>query len=241
MDEDHLRDLFPDDTYDKFRDIVLRVLEHVYGVAGDLHGRDSGLDSLTYGVTIWRLSWHHAERDLEAAGFRVERPKNSFRVVIGPFQIYLYRAGAGGDMDIATNLGFLSGTPTKEAISESNQLQLELGLELADEDEGDARRHPAPPLTLRQLVVAHTGNPTDGLSSVWIGAPHASDDGVRWSWLTNIYSTAPADLGLMPPPPPPVQDGDPATFVPFTDQPEPAVEFGPVVREPGAEGDVERS
>jgi hypothetical protein len=226
MDEDHLRGLFDPGAYEKFRDVLIKSLERAYDVAAEAHGRDPGFDALTFGVMVWRLSWYHAEQGLAAAGFTVDRPNNSLRAAVGTFDVHLYRAGDTAQHDIDTDFGFLSGTPTKEAISTNNARQLALF-------EGDPSL--APRVTCSQLVLAHTGNPSDGLCAAWLGAPLVNGDSVQWAWVTEIFSNAPPELDFLPPPPPVPDDANRGQFVAFSDQPEPDLDIGRRdVDEPGA-------
>lgn len=216
MDNDHLRRLFPDGVYDEFIQILVDSLIKAYDTAGEVHGRDAGFDALTFGVMVWRLSWYHAEESLSAAGFRVDRPNNSLRVEVGPFSVHLYRAGDNANFDIENDFGFLIGTPTKTSIPTANSQQLTLfNLE--------GNRIPPPGTHCTQLVVAHTGNPTEGLCAAWLGAPVLMEDRAKWAWVTQIFTTAPPELAFLPPPPPMPQEE--AGFVSFQEQPEPVVDL----------------
>jgi hypothetical protein len=77
------------------------------------------------------------------------------------------------------------------------------------------------PPVLSELIVAHAGNPKDGLCSVWIGAPVLGpDDAIRWAWLHQIYSIASAEAE--------VEDLFPSTsggVQAFDSQPKPVLTF----------------
>ena len=208
--------MFPAGVYDEFIQILVDCLTKAYDTAAEVHGRDPGFDGLTFGVMVWRLSWHHAEEALSAAGFRVDRPNNSLRAEVGPFSVHLYRAGDNASFDIENDFGFLVGTPTKTSIPTTNSHQLTLFDAESDRSEPSGTH-------CTHLVVAHTGNPTDGLCAAWLGAPIITGDRAQWAWVTQICTTAPPELTFLPPPPPVA--GDDPGFVSFQEQPEPPIEL----------------
>lgn len=162
-------------------EFVRRICEEVAWVYRfDSERHEDGLDDLvTFGVNIYRHTYRRVEDALAGlAGVRISRPQNSFEIVVaGGVRFHMYRGGSEEAFDI--HRWELDATSDiKASLPANNELQLSLF------DDGPF----AEDENLRELVIVHAGNPDQGLTGLWVGAPRVTlVSGSNWAWVLQLY------------------------------------------------------
>jgi hypothetical protein len=175
------RDVLPEGLAEELPHRIVTALQHTYAMNAERHDPSLGDDGLTFGVGVWRNSWHGLEEAVEPLpDVSSERPDGSLVLVIGATRIHSYKVGNTEELDIATVR--FSGTATKSRIVRSNAEQLQLF---------DSATTLAPPAN---LVLAHAGNPFDGLCAVYVGVPTEGDSGPSWHWVEELFRIPPSDI-----------------------------------------------
>jgi hypothetical protein len=153
-----------------------------------------GDNALTFAVAVVHNLRHLLEEALEdEPGITITRPRNSFQVEIDACVAIHFYKGRGGAGDVG-EIRFDQSRTKLELVS-SNTEQLALVFE-EDDTAYDHRE-------ARHLVVVHVGNPDEGLTGAWIGAPVLSPvNGFRWLWLERLDGTADVALPSRAAPPP---------------------------------------
>ena len=167
----------------EFRDIVIETILEVYRANAERHDPNLGDDMATFAFNGYRNSWYRLELALGEAfpdGVNTSRPDNSLLIEFNEYRFHVYRVGPSERIDI--HAVPIDGSPTKSSIGESNQLVLNL----FGESESPAQEANG---SLRDLVIAHAGNPDDHCCAIWIGAPQpVKEPGISpWAWVVQIY------------------------------------------------------
>jgi hypothetical protein len=181
---------------ERLRGVFLGALDDAYTENCGRFSDELGDNNLTFAVAVVHNLRHMLGEALEfEPGIKVTRPRNSFQVEIDArvaIHFYKGRSTAGDVGEIR-----FDESRTKLELVSANAEQLALVFE--EEDEVHLRWE------ARNLVVVHVGNPRDGLTGTWIGAPVLSPtNGFRWLWLERLDGTselaAPSstDPGLTP-------------------------------------------
>lgn len=167
----------PSETAAGLVESIVGSLRKTYNANAARHDELLGDDAMTFGVLNWRNGWHGVEEALaDFEGVRCSRARGSLDVEIGPARLHFY-GYSGSERNNIDAFPFLDGSKTKQRIPISNQLSLAL-------DWGDDE----PETRLVDLICVHTGNPLDGLCSIWIGAPIQAEDGViSWAWVDRVW------------------------------------------------------
>jgi hypothetical protein len=119
-------------------------------------------------MTVYRNSWFAVERELrDHAEWRTARPDGSLTISGHGYAIHVYRVGADEHIDLDDiRLDGDGSSTTKRLIAQANgQLAFRF-----------TSTGPRVERELRNLVVAHAGNPDDGCCAVWIGAPLSAEE-----------------------------------------------------------------
>lgn len=168
----------------------------VYRFNADRH--EEGLDDQqTFGFNVYRHSWRRVEDALAGLpGVTIGRPKNSFEIrVTGGARIHMYRGGVDNTFDIY-GYDLNGGSETKASLPFNNELQLSLF---------DGGLY-GPAANLRELVLVHAGNPQQGLTGLWVGAPRSRElSGAQWAWVLELFRSK-DDGGTRATPPVPTID-----------------------------------
>lgn len=157
---------------------LVRVVRGGYAAAGRHHVEDDGCNGFTYGTILYHFLRHRLIQLAETEGQVEIAPCDhelEFRLQIGPFRIACHRVGTSADDPIEASFPSSHGAAGKLAIE--NAIQLSLGLPIED----------AVP---ENLVLAHMGNPGDGLQALYLAAPIASHDGGRissWGFTRRLW------------------------------------------------------
>jgi hypothetical protein len=154
-----------------------------------------GDNALTFAVAVVHNLRHMLEQALaQEPGIEITRPRNSFQVEVDSRRLIHFYKGRSGAGDIGEVRFDQSRTKLELVSANADQLAL-----VFDEDE-TALAH----CDARHLVVVHVGNPDDGLSGAWIGAPVLSRvNGFRWLWLERLDGTGEVSAAPEAPTPPP--------------------------------------
>lgn len=163
---------------------IYHVLDGVYLMNAQRHDENVGDDMATFAQLIYRNSWAQLESTLPLYDREISasRPNNSLVIHTPGPDLKVYRGGRDESFDIEL-YDFNTGSITKRSLARDNELQLSLfdfgQTEILDEDRS---------LTPNGWVFVHSGNPDDGLVSVWIGAPR-TNAGVHdsaWSFVFQL-------------------------------------------------------
>jgi len=167
---------------DEFVERITDAIAEIYRFNADRH--EDGLDDhQTFGFNVYRHSWNRVEEALaDMPGVYTARPKNSLEITVdGGVRFHLYRGGDGSGFDIHT-FDLEGASEIKASLPASNEYQLSLF------DAGDYKRTPAPEVDLRELVFVHAGNPRQGLTGLWVGAPRSAEaSGTQWAWVLELF------------------------------------------------------
>lgn len=189
------RDAFIDDI----KAMIVARVQFAYNTVQERHDEKLGYDAHTFGHNVYRLGRFQLGRCCEESGgklARVEELKSIFRFQGGEYTLGFYKVGHSADTNI------WEAFPTSEngamSVNTVGQLVL-LGLEDAMMDRVD---------DLRYVVVAHLGNPRDGLCAVYLCIPVRAESGkiTGWGYAECIYkaqqgnrSIRPAAPAMLPP------------------------------------------
>lgn len=211
---EYQRDVTPD-----IKAGIVGALRRAYGIVQEAHDDSLGWDAHTFGYSVYRLGLHWLTKFCEASSGKLElvdELKTLSRFRCGEYTFGFYKVGSS----ITDNIW--EALPTSEnggfTIGDDADSQLLLaGLEDFMVDRVDLRRYG---------VIAHLGNPKDGLSAVYLCIPVQAEGGkiTRWGYAEPIYQRT---MGNSAAPPPPPVDGPPPEVLPQ-----------PIAPEEEPEGDV---
>jgi hypothetical protein len=132
---------------------MVRAIRAAYSESQLRFDRSVGFDSQTFGQMVFKSSWFYLGQEFRTdPGVRISRDLNSFELIIGTVVIHPFKLGHREE-DIYER------TPSNEAVlalmARANIDQITLFEKLEPE----------------RLILAHAGNPIDGLQAVYITAP----------------------------------------------------------------------
>jgi len=149
---------------------ILSAIKKAYQVRSDGHRPDDGDNAMTFGMNVRFSIEKFIEESFPQGGdVAISRPLGSFQLAYRGNLYHFYKFGmnAGDRVDALT----FDDSVTKVNIVADNQLAL-----------------PGIP-DLRHLIVAHSGNPEDGLLEVYLGAPNAlGTEGSPWAWRHCVFA-----------------------------------------------------
>jgi hypothetical protein len=207
MDHDAFLQLLQISDPQAFVDRVVGAIGDAYRFNADRYEED--LDDLqVFGFSVYRNGWHLIEREVEdIPGVLTARPKNSLEITVAQeVRFHVYRGGNDETYDIYS-YDLTNGTPTKASLPHSNSLQLSLFDALQPDGDNLAR--------LSELVIVHAGNPEDGLTGVWVGAPL---EAAGWAWVLPLFHLERPEDGA-------ATTEDDADIVPFDSRKAPDLEI----------------
>jgi hypothetical protein len=137
-----------------------------------------GDNSQVFGLRIWTRGEFRIEGRFEGSTqAKVLKYKGSYKVVAGTISIGIYKVGHSVDDDV--HASFPDESPTKREYADANRRQLTIF-----DCEVDSPLPPAVRYALDELVVAHFGNPRDGLVKWYVGAMITDDQEQHsWAWV----------------------------------------------------------
>jgi hypothetical protein len=153
-------------------------LAAVYVANVDDHKESRGDNAQLFGMKVWvHGDFRITGRFEDDAEITVPHVNGSYGVKVGDLLIGVYKLGDTADEDV--HACFPDTSPTKRAYAERNTDQLAL-FEL----EPDSPLPPTARYALDDMIVAHFGNPREGLVKWYVGAPTTNERGSRrWAWI----------------------------------------------------------
>lgn len=153
---------------------------------GERYDSSVGDDMGLFGYAIYKNSWFQLERDLKAFDQAVEasHPRSSLTIKTGGPHLKFYRGGADETFDIET-YELDSTSITKRDIPANNAYQLDI---FSQNQTTESEQAELGPLDLTGWITVHSGNPDDGLLSVWMGAPRMPtyDNPSPWAFVFHM-------------------------------------------------------
>jgi hypothetical protein len=151
------------------RERITRALEAAYDQCRTRFDRNVGFDNQTFGQMVFKSCWFHLDQYLAGdSGVRVLRDYNSFELEVEGTVLHPYKLGQR-DGEIYDR--YPSNEEAFAFMAAENIEQITL----------------FPSKSPRRLVLAHAGNPIDGLRAVYIAAPVMDGDGdFGWAWVVRI-------------------------------------------------------
>jgi hypothetical protein len=182
------------------KDGFVGALQRAYSVVQEAHDDALGWDAHTFGYCVYRVGLHWLKKYCEASGGKLElvdELKTLSRFRCGEYTFGFYKVGSS----ITDNIW--EALPTSEnggfTIDYDEGQPFLAGLEDFMVDRVDM---------LRYSVIAHLGNPKDGLCAIYLCIPVQAEGGKikRWGYAEPIYLRSMGKSGAPPPPvggPPP--------------------------------------
>lgn len=173
----------PQGLTDPRLDAFVEALAITYAECQARFDRSIGFDSQTFGQMVYKSSWFHLDQVAAADdGIAVVRDASGFELDIEGVRLHPFKVGHRTN-DIYDRLP--SNELAFEVMANQNLYQLSL----------------LPEIEPRMLVLAHVGNPDDGLCAVYVAAPIIRAEGVKdWAFVVRIdhFGDA-ADAGIPQP------------------------------------------
>jgi hypothetical protein len=192
---EYRRDVTPD-----IKAGIVGSLRRAYSIVHEAHDDALGFDAHTFGYNVYRVGLHWLRKYCEASGGKLEivdELKTLSRFRCGEYTFGFYKVGSS----ITDNIW--EALPASEnggfTIDYEDGQPFLTGLEDFMVDRVDL---------LRYGVIAHLGNPKDGLSAIYLCIPVQAEGGKikRWGYAEPIYLRTMGKSGAPPPPvgrPPP--------------------------------------
>jgi hypothetical protein len=183
--ESILREQFTTDITDP----LVRIYQRAYESNSECYDPLIGHDKMVFGLMIHKSAKHFISQlafDHYWLGIVEFNPRFVFR--IKDFLISTYRVGDSIAKDIANS--FPSNHGGAAQLTQANQRQLSLsfmdnGVAVADDS------------SCKNLILAHMGNPNDGLCRLFLGVPSALDEKQQISeWSSTFEIWALGDFGI---------------------------------------------
>jgi hypothetical protein len=206
------RDAFIDDI----KATIVAGVQRAYDIVQERHDEDLGYNAHTFGHDVYHIGRHQLGLCCEKSGgklARVEELKAIFRFQGGEYTLGFYKVGRSAETNIWE--AFPTSDNGTMSVNTEGQLVL-LGLEAEVMDRVD---------DLRYVVVAHLGNPRDGLCAVYLCIPVRAENGkiTGWGYAECIYKAQQGNRSIRPTAPA---------------MPPPEHQISPVAPEEVPEGDV---
>jgi hypothetical protein len=165
---------------------AVAAIRRAYEINAERHDPLVGDDAVVFGIGIYRNSWYLMEQEVETLEqWSSARPAGSLLITGAGLRLHVYRHGANADVDLDSfRLDDARASATQRMIAQSNTLQMSFpGLEVVSDTPA------ALDSDLSELVIIHAGNPDDGCSGIWIGAPIAAEEISQspWVWIEPLW------------------------------------------------------
>jgi hypothetical protein len=153
-------------------------LARVYASNVEDHREARGDNAQLFGLKVWVHGRHRLSlRFDDDPHVRVADANGSYCILTSPLSIGVYKLGDSMRDDIYAC--FPDASPTKRAYGERNRAQLSL----FDQPASSPLAPPAA-AALNELIVAHFGNPREGLVKWYVGAYVIDEQGrPAWAWI----------------------------------------------------------
>jgi hypothetical protein len=151
-----------------------------------------GHTPLSFSIDVWQSSLYFLEQSFgEVVGVAVDRRGNRFCIHFATCTLYFYKFGSHAEDDAGAWRLNSAKSATRKRIVETNHLMSLFNYTMGKD---------AQPVTVKELVVVHSGNPGAGLLQVHVGTPISSkryEDG--WLWRVPLYAAEAAIEEPLPP------------------------------------------
>lgn len=179
--------------------VCRRLLDRSYQYASATHLTDAGSNDATFGFNLYWFNVHQFEMFAESAGVGIEvastRPE--FRLKIGDFWVACHRVGSSMADPIQHSFPRNPNGPGR--LAGLNAIQLCLDLPIEDD-----------PSVPSNLILAHMGNPDDGLQAIYVAVPVGTSAAGRvneWRFTKLVWRAdalkqvpdVPAPIDIRPP------------------------------------------
>jgi hypothetical protein len=177
------------------KDNIVNSVRYAYQIVHERYDETLGFNATTFGGDVYHVGTFQLGKYCTRSGGKLERVqelKSLCRFRGGPFTLGFYKVG----FSVTDNIWEHFPTSENGAISATDEGHpILVGLEDAMIDRVDE---------LRYVVVAHMGNPTDGLCAVYLCIPIHTEGGKikRWGYAEAIYQRTLGNSAAPPPPPP---------------------------------------
>lgn len=163
---------------------IVAALQRDYEANGERYDPGLGDDGQSFGLLVAHNARAFLEQELAGSpGVTCSRPLNSFEIEVNG--IVLHPCKTGSTHEDSVHDALLDGSLTRQRFVSANVAQLTLFRSDGGRGWIDGSE---PALRLTHLVIAHCGNPLDGLCWVAIGAPRSSGrSGSPWHWVQEIF------------------------------------------------------
>jgi hypothetical protein len=170
----------------RLRERIRGALVDAYTENCSRYSEELGDNNLTFAVSVVHNLRHMVEEALEfEEGVTITRPRGSFQVEVDSrFVFHFYKVpSTAGDVG---EMRFDQSRTKLELVAENTE---QLSLEFDDHEPAHTSSQ------VRQLVVLHSGTPSEGLKQVLIGAPYLSGvNGLSWAWLEEFTENGATQL-----------------------------------------------
>ncbi len=175
---------------------IIAALKRAYLTACELHDPDRGSNETTFGFNLYEFAVHEFrnEADPKKNRLRVISSRPVFRLGIGEFELACHRVGRSAKQDIRASMPNNDGA----ACTMVEQLLLPGMAEIFDLPKA------------RKVVIAHLGNPEDGMGAVYLCiAGHTDGERITsWAYTHPIWNVGDEDAVETPAAPPPDKPAD---------------------------------
>ena len=175
---------------------IIAALKRAYLTACEFHDPARGSNETTFGFNLYQFAVHELcnEAGPKKSRLRVISAGPVFRLGIGDFELACHRVGRSAKQDIRSALPNNDGA----AITMVEQLWLPGMEEIFNLPKA------------RKVVIAHLGNPEDGMGAVYLCiAGHADGERITsWAYTHPIWNADDEDVVETPAAPPPPKPAD---------------------------------
>lgn len=163
-------------TFDlPLQQLLVEAIARAYDGAREAYNTHPGHNELTFGLDVYELGVYELEEiaKTNTDRLRVSWQGQAFRLRAGPFELAYHKVGSSADADINTSFPNNNGAVTSMVNGASYIPGLEPDLSQAF-----------------RIILAHLGNPEDGLGAVYLCFPVGNDEAGRineWGYTKEIY------------------------------------------------------
>lgn len=171
---------------------IIGALKRAYTTASELHDPERGSNEVTFGFNLYQFAVHELRKEasLKTTALRVISVGPMFRLAIGEFELACHRVGRSARQDIRSSLPNNDGAAWTMVEEQLCLPGLEETYDLPK---------------ARKVVIAHLGNPDDGLGAIYLCIAGRTD-GERitsWAYTHPIWHLHDQDDRAAPVAPPP--------------------------------------
>jgi hypothetical protein len=175
---------------DEIRNLFINAVQKAYDTAIDAYDTATGSNNSTFGHDLYWFCVHELKATAEPEESPIEliRERPDFRLRIGSCILACHRVGTDPGQDIATS--FPNNNRAAGQLARSNFIQMVLP---GFENDGPSTCRGIDELN---IVLAHIGNPNDGVCSIYLCVPIHEENGriMNWGHSELLWKTDNLDL-----------------------------------------------